>query len=183
MKKIYLKAMLLLALSCFTVACTDDPDDIDNTPTIPTSYLKYDGQYFELTKGFLSVSDSYFSTYNLELTGPKITYNSFMEELMGVDQGVLINLRLPENSISLPAGNLPYTGENVDFNEFSFIRFDTNYSFTSFENMPYLDQKNDTIFVSKTGSTYNIVYKGFDQESNPFEIKYKGTIDLVTMFK
>lgn len=183
MKKIYLKALLLLALSCFAVACTDDPDDINNTPTIPTSYLKYNNQYFELSKGFLYCSDSYFNSYSIELTGPNVSYNSWMEELMGVDQGVKISLTLPENSISVPAGNYTKTGETVENYEYSYIRFDTNYSYTSWDDMPYLDLKDDTIYVSKTGNTYNIIYKGFDQESNPFEVKFKGTIDLVSMFK
>ncbi len=183
MKKIYLKAFLLLALSCFTVACTDDPDDINNTPTVPTSYLKYDGKYFELTKGFFYNSDSYFNSYDVELTGPNVSYNSWMEELMGVDQGVHISLTLSENSISLPAFNFPTSGEIIEENEYSYIRFDTNFSFTSSNYMPYIDLKNDTIRVSKTGNIYNILYKGFDQEDNPFEIKYKGTLDLVTMFK
>lgn len=183
MKNLLFKAFLLICLGLITFSCTDDPDDTDLTPTIPTSYLKYDGKYYELSKGFLSLSESFFSTYNVELTGPNVSYNTWMEELMGVDQGIKIHLRLAENSISLPVGTFLHSGETVEFNEYSYIRFDTNYSFISSSEMPYIDNKNDTIFVTKTGPTYNIRYKGFDQESNPFEIKYVGTLDYVTMFK
>jgi hypothetical protein len=182
MKNFLLKAFLLMALGLFTFSCTDEPDDTDLTPTIPTSYLKYDGKYFELSKGYLSISDSYFNSYKVELTGPNASYNTWMEDLMGVDQGIVFDILLAENSISLPVGSFHHCGATVEVNEYSYIRFDTNYSYTSYENMPYIDYKNDTIFVSKTGSTYNIRYKGFDQESNPFEIKYIGTLDLVTMF-
>ena len=48
MKKFYFKAFLLMALSIFTLSCTDDPiqpDDPDTpNPNTPTSYFKFDGK-------------------------------------------------------------------------------------------------------------------------------------------
>ena len=184
MKKLYFKAFLLFALSIFTLSCTtdpiepDDPDQPEN-PNTPASYFKYDGKYFELTKGFLKIFSSSSNLYSLYLTGPNINYDTDMGALSGTDQTVLINFILSENAISLPVADFPYCTGAVEENKYTSMRFDTNYTFTASGVLTGIENRRDTVHVTKTGNNYNILYKGYDGLLKSFEIKYNGTINFI----
>jgi len=48
--------------------------------------------------------------------------------------------------------------------------------------MSFDDQKNDTITITKSGFVHEILYKGIDQYSIPFEIKYNGSINYKIIY-
>jgi hypothetical protein len=181
MKNFYLIAVLILAFSLTFVGCTDEPDDIDNTP--PSSYFKYNGQYFELSKGFFtSLGTVEISrSYELYLTGPKVTFDTNTNYLTGTDMGLIIRFYLPLNTTTFPVNNFPNVNYDIQENTFSLITYDTNFNFSGYSGMHLFDYKNDTISVTKTGNLYNLDYKGYDSNMNPFEIKYKGPINFVEM--
>ncbi len=181
MKNYLLAALMLCFLGFFANSCTDEPDDIDNTPTIPTSYLKYNGQYFELTKGYYFPFGNTGNTrsYTLYLTGPNVVLDSNINFISGSDQAVGIRFCLPYNTITFPVYNFSFMNNDIIEYTYDILRFDTNYTFPVSSGLKFLDTKKDTIFVNKTGNIYNLEYKGNDANMNPFEIKYKGTINFV----
>lgn len=96
------------------------------------------------------------------MTGPKIVLDSNINFLSEIDQAVGIRFCLPYNTTIFPVNNFSFMNNSIQEYTYDILRFDTNYTFPVSSGLKFLDYKNDTIFVSKTGNFYNLEYKGYD---------------------
>lgn len=179
MKKIYLKAILVLIISILTLSCKEDP-----IPEIPSNYLKYNGKYYELTNGYLTdfLVEKYNNTYHVILTGPTIKYDPELKKLYGCDIGVLMTIVLPYNSTTITTTNFVHYSSNIKGGYYFYLGFDPYCIFSDDAYMSFVDQKNDTLTINKSGFGYEILYSGYDQYSIPFELKYNGAIIFKKIF-
>ncbi|MBP1673463.1 MAG: hypothetical protein H6Q25_1278 [Bacteroidetes bacterium] len=174
----FIFAILALCLTAVTLSSCTDPEDpiVPNPPSNPTSYLKFGNQYYELTSGYYS---SFWGTdFTCYLLGPNANYDSWLESLLGTDQGVVFSLTLPEDITDFPTGQLIFfeggNGEELPLYSYNHLYVDTLFDFFMSMEPMMQDVKNDTIRISKIGSKYTIKYNGLTEENVPFEIKYVG---------
>jgi hypothetical protein len=179
MKNKFLIAIFVLTISLFTFSCTEDP-----IPEIPSNYLKYNGKYYELTTGYLTdiYMKKFSSGYYVILTGPTIQYDTDIRCLTGCDASVLITLLLPYNSTTIPTTNFAFYKSKAQGSFYYYLGIDPYCVYNDHVDMSFDDQKNDTITITKSGFGYEIFYKGIDQYSIPFEIKYNGPINYKIIY-
>ena len=162
---------------------TDDPnsDDNNNNETIiPEYYVHYDGRYYAINKTVAFIQDQYtgYTQFNIFLAPSTVSYNTYMESLIGTGSGMRMSLWLAENTTSIPAGvfttpESPY----IEINDLTNCAFLNNTdTWDEYSNEGAITISTGTLTIVKNEAVYTIDFEGADESGEILTAHFQGSI-------